>query len=637
MRALWQRLASVSLGVKIVGFSLFILLAILVGATYNAIKMVKEQETILINSEKKDLARLQKELDTMAKKYLITALAIAEQEITKEALRSHNRELLIPHARNLLEKINEHSPDKLKIHYHLPPGVSFLRVWKPQKFGDDLRSFRHTVVEVQQTGKPLSGIEAGRAGLAVRGIAPVTDESGKILGSVEVFSSITAYAKKIARPGQEDIAILRKELVKTFQKDGSTRIGNFRLIYATQQDLFKPVLSEEFIQKSAEKVQAFRKDGLLFLGAPIIDYSGKVTGVWLSAINLSAFEKAQRNIILKNILYATILALFAGILIFLHTQKNIIKPIQACLKTVEEVAEGNLNTEVNIKNKDEIGKLAKGINHMIKNLRNLVQKVNNGAYNIGNTENNLINSSERLLNVSKEAEEKIEILVNSSQENRERITQLASANEEITVTVNNVSQNVGDTANMLQQVAGQVENTIEIISQLNQHFAKIEEVVSFISQIADQTNLLALNATIEAARAGEAGKGFAVVANEVKELARQTANATEKIVNTIQDLRHLVEGSVEAVHKVDELINPVREMTENMAAAMEQAAHAAQEISQRSQEVLNSTEDCFCHLSEIKQVIEEVREAAEFSNETAQKLRELSRELQETIAKFKLA
>jgi len=432
------------------------------------------------------------------------------------------------------------------------------------------------------------------------------------------------------------VAIFRKESVKTFEADGNLHLGNFRLIYASQKSLFKPVFTEDFLRKAEKGITHLRSGNILFLGSPILDYSGKVTGVWLSALNLSAFEKAQKDIIFKNILYTAILALLAAILIYWHTKKNILKPLQTCLATVEKVAAGELNTEVRIKNLDEIGKLAQGINHMIQNLHKLVKKVNLGTNNIEKTENKLINSSENLLEVSKEAQDKIEILVNSSHENRERITQLASANEEITVTVQNVSQNVADTANMLQQVTEQVENTIGVIGQLNQHFVKIEEVVAFISQIADQTNLLALNATIEAARAGEAGKGFAVVANEVKELARQTADATEKIVSTIQNLRHLVEGSVDAVHKVEELVNPVRELTENMAAAMEQAAHAAQEISQQSQGVLSSTDDCFCHLEEIKQVIEEVRRAAEFSSNTAQELRKLSKELQDTIAKFKI-
>ncbi len=636
MKNLWQRLASVSLGVKIVGFSLFVLIAVLIVVSYNAIKIVKNQETLLIQSEEKELKQLQKEIDTLAKQYLATALAIADQEITKEALRTQNRELLIPHAQRLLQKINQNVPEKLKIHYHVPPGFSFLRVWKPQKFGDDLRSFRHTVVKVQQSGKPIAGIEAGRAGLAIRGIAPVIGDSGEILGSVEVFSSINAHAKKVARPGQKDVAILRKETVKTFQNDGSIHVGNFRLIYATQKDLFKPVLSEDFIHSAERGIHFLRQNHVLFLGAPIRDYSGKVTGVWLSAINLAAFEKAQKDLIFKNILYTAILALIAGILIYLHTKKHILNPLKACLLAVERVAEGDLNAKVDVKNLDEIGKLAQGINHMTHNLRKLVRKVNEGVENIETTENKLLETSGSLIEISKEAQNKIEFLANSSQLNQERITQLASANEEITVTVQNVSQNVGDTVNMLQQVTEQVENTIGVISQLNQHFAKIEEVVAFISQIADQTNLLALNATIEAARAGEAGKGFAVVANEVKELARQTAEATDKIVNTIQNLRHLVEGSVEAVYKVDELVNPVREMAENMAVAMEQTAHAAQEISQQSQEVLNNTESCFCHLEEIKRIIEDVRRAAELSDDTAQKLRKLSVALHETIAKFKL-
>ena len=636
MRKFWERILRVSLAVKVIGFSLALILGVLIIATYNAIQIVHNQERLFIKDEEKTINKLQTEMEELAKQYLTTAITISEQRITKEALRTKNRDLLIPYAQKLLKDINTYSPEPLKIHYHQLLGVSFLRVWKPQKWGDDLRSFRHTVVKVQKTGRPIAGIEAGRAGLAIRGVAPVIDDDGTVLGSVEVFSSINAYANKKARPGMKDIAILRKELVKTFEDKGDMDLGDYRLIFSTQDELFKPVLNQDLLRKLENSVVHLKKGNILFIGAPILDFSGKVTGIWLSALNLSSFSKAQNDIILKNIIYATLLALIAAILLFIHNRKTVIEPLRACLVAVDNVAEGNLNVEVKVKNKDEIGRLAHNINHMISNLRELVRKINKGTSKIEETEAEILDSSENLLNASQDAENKINLLVESSKGNQERITQLASANEEITTTVQNVSQNVGETVNMLQQVTDQVEHTIGIIGQLNQHFNKIEEVVTFISQIADQTNLLALNATIEAARAGEAGKGFAVVANEVKELARQTAEATEKIVQTIQDLHHLVEGSVEAVHKMDELINPVKEMAENMAVAMEQTSHAAQEISLQSQGVLDSTRDCFCHLEEINAVIQGVIKAAEISNHTAKRLRKLSQDLRSLIDNFKV-
>ncbi len=636
MGKIFHKLASVPIGVKIVGFSIGILLIVLLVSTYNGIKTVDQQKKLLIQTEEKNLKNLQKDIDRLGKEYLTTALVIADQEITKKALRENNREILIPYAQKLLKKINQQSPVPLKIHYHRPPGFSFLRVWKPQKFGDDLRSFRHTVVKVQETGKPISGIEAGRAGLAIRGIAPVIDGDGKVLGSVEVFSSINAYAQQIVRPGKKDIIIFRKELVKTFSDTDKVKIGNFKLIYSSNKDLIKDFINENFLKNSENKINTRENKNFIYLAGPILDYSGKTTGIWITALNITNFIKAQKKIINKNITYATILAIIAAILIWWHTKANIIKPLQNCLNTIDEVAQGNLDTKVNIRNKDEIGKLAKRINHMIDNLKELVKKASNTADKIETTENEIISSSEELTKISQEAKKRVDNLAKASQENKERITQLASANEEITVTVQNVSQDVGETVNMLQQVTEQVEDTIKVISQLNKHFEKIEEVVAFISQIADQTNLLALNATIEAARAGEAGKGFAVVANEVKELAKQTANATEKIVNTIQDLRTLVQGSVDAVHRVDELIDPLKEKAENMASAMEETAQAAQEISQQSQEVLASTTESFEYLEQIEEVINQTITVAEISDQAAQKLRELSKELQETIAKFKL-
>ncbi len=626
-----------SIGTKMVISFILVLLAVLAINTYQAIDLVKRERQLLISKEIKSQKNLETDIGRMARQYLQIALAIAKQDVTIKAFKENNRDLLIKEAIPLWKEIDAQTPNRnVRIHYHLAPGISFLRVWKPEKYGDDLRSFRHMVVKVINTGEPLAGIEAGRAGLAVRGVAPVKDSDGKILGSVEVFISINDLAKIEAQNAKKEVAVFRKEAVQTFDSEGDIQFGKYRLIFATDKEIFAPVFREDFIKKAVQNIVSEEHDNHLFIASTIEDFSGKVTGIWLTSLDLSSFNKAQKSLIMKNILLAALIIVLVALLVSFQTKTFLTKPLGICLSAVDEVAKGNLNVKVDLNKKDEIGLLANGLNHMIESLKVLIAKVSEGTNDLEKAEKSLVVSAENLVNVSKDTHAKVENLAQANLENKERMVQLAGANEEITATVQNVAENVTNTVQMFNEVTNQIEKTTNIIQALNKHFVKIEEVLGFISQIADQTNLLALNATIEAARAGEAGKGFAVVADEVKELAKQTAEATDRIVSTIHELRNLVDNSVSEVHQISELVYPVKEMTENVATAMEETTAAANEISQQAHQVLESTEYSLGLSEDIKAATEEVLKATEASNEAAQKLHKVSQELRTMIRRFRV-
>ncbi len=632
-----ERFSFRSIGTKMVISFILVLLVVLAINTYQAMNLVKRERQLLISKEIKSQKNLETDIGRMARQYLQIALAIAKQDVTIKAFKENNRDLLIKEAIPLWKEIDAQTPNRnVRIHYHLAPGISFLRVWKPEKYGDDLRSFRHMVVKVISTGEPLAGIEAGRAGLAVRGVAPVKDSDGKILGSVEVFISINDLAKIEAQNAKKEVAVFRKEAVQTFDSEGDIQFGKYRLIFATNKEIFAPVFREDFIKKALQNIVSEEHGNHLFIASTIEDFSGKVTGIWLTSLDLSSFNKAQKSLIMKNILLAALIIVLVALLVSFQTKTFLTKPLGVCLSAVDEVAKGNLNVKVDLNKKDEIGLLADGLNHMIESLKVLIAKVSEGTNDLEKAEKSLVVSAENLVNVSKDTHAKVENLAQANLENKERMVQLAGANEEITATVQNVAENVTNTVQMFNEVTNQIEKTTNIIQALNKHFVKIEEVLGFISQIADQTNLLALNATIEAARAGEAGKGFAVVADEVKELAKQTAEATDRIVSTIHELRNLVDNSVSEVHQISELVYPVKEMTENVATAMEETTAAANEISQQAHQVLESTEYSLGLSEEIKAATEEVLKATEASNEAAQKLHKVSQELRTMIRRFRV-
>jgi len=171
---------------------------------------------------------------------------------------------------------------------------------------------------------------------------------------------------------------------------------------------------------------------------------------------------------------------------------------------------------------------------------------------------------------------------------------------------------------------------------MHRYFRQIEEVMTFIRIIADQTNLLALNATIEAARAGEAGKGFAVVANEVKQLAKQTGEATDRIMDTMQGLREMVDASVDSVKDVHQMIDPVKEIARDVSTAMQENIKAVNKISIRAQEVAASTTDSSRQIQELRQAINIVAEASEKTDATSKKLNSFAKEMESLIARFQI-
>ncbi|OPZ76957.1 MAG: Methyl-accepting chemotaxis protein CtpH [Alphaproteobacteria bacterium ADurb.Bin438] len=161
-----------------------------------------------------------------------------------------------------------------------------------------------------------------------------------------------------------------------------------------------------------------------------------------------------------------------------------------------------------------------------------------------------------------------------------------------------------------RQAVSEVNATNEVISGLAQSAQRISEVVKLITDIANQTNLLALNATIEAARAGDAGKGFAVVASEVKNLANQTANATDEIASQISDIQSKTEGAVSAITKIGEVINKIDEFSTAIASSVEQQGSATGEISRNVEQASRGTADVSNNISVVTHAASETGASA---------------------------
>jgi len=225
-------------------------------------------------------------------------------------------------------------------------------------------------------------------------------------------------------------------------------------------------------------------------------------------------------------------------------------------------------------------------------------------------------------------------VASASEESSTNVQSVAGATDEMAASVSEISRQVQESNRIANEAVAQAGKTDARISDLSHAAGRIGDVVKLITAIAEQTNLLALNATIEAARAGEAGKGFAVVAQEVKQLASQTAKATDEIRGQIAGMQTATQESVAAIKEIGETISRIAQIATTVAAAVEEQGAATQEIARNVQQAAQGTTQVTSNISEVTRGASETGSAAAQVLTSAQSLANESNQLKAEVAKF---
>ncbi len=253
--------------------------------------------------------------------------------------------------------------------------------------------------------------------------------------------------------------------------------------------------------------------------------------------------------------------------------------IEALLEAVHAAARGELTREMTVKGADPVGQLGEGLGKFFSNLRGNVHNISQTAQSLARASRELTAVSQQMAATAEETATQANVASAAAEEVSKNVSTVATGAEEMGVSIKEIAKNANEAAKVATSAVKVAERTNSIVAKLGESSAEIGNVIKVITSIAQQTNLLALNATIEAARAGEAGKGFAVVANEVKELAKQTAKATEDISRKIEAIQGDTKGAVDAIAQIGKIINQINDIQNTIASAVEEQTSTTGEIS----------------------------------------------------------
>tara|TARA_B100000405_G_scaffold301217_1_gene262181 strand:- start:46 stop:1761 length:1716 start_codon:yes stop_codon:yes gene_type:complete len=253
---------------------------------------------------------------------------------------------------------------------------------------------------------------------------------------------------------------------------------------------------------------------------------------------------------------------------------------------------------------------------------------------VGASASEMESTASSLSGTANKASDEAVTVAAAAEEASRNTSSVASATEELSASIEEIARQVQKAAEVATQAVSESKEANDNVSGLADAADKVGQVVTLITDIAEQTNLLALNATIEAARAGEAGKGFAVVASEVKNLASQTARATDEISQQISGIQQATRSSVTAIENIGKTIENINVISSTIAAAIEEQGVATQEISRNVQEASTGTEQVTQNISNVRQSSEATGESASKVKVSADNLSSLAAQLENEVDKF---